>query len=232
MISIIIPIYNHIKEIEKCVDSIKAQTYKDIEVIFIEDGSTDATEDEYRELIAKLHVPNSKFLFHRENKRAPAARNTGFRESKGEYLLFCDADSILKYNTLEIMLNTLKDNPSASYAYSSFLWGHKLFKVGEWSEEKLKSGPCIHTMALIRREDYPKDGWDESILKLQDWDLWLTMLENGKRGIWIDKVLFNIKPGGVYSDWLPSFAYKLFPFLAKVKRYDRALAVARKKHNL
>ena len=68
MISVIIPIYNHIKEIGKCIDSIKTQTYKDIEVIFVEDGSTDASEDEYRELIANFHVPNSKFLFHKKNK--------------------------------------------------------------------------------------------------------------------------------------------------------------------
>jgi len=87
-------------------------------------------------------------------------------------------------------------------------------------------------MALIKRADFPVGGWDESIKKFQDWDLWLTMLNAGKSGVWVDKVLFKIAPGGSISSWLPSFAYKLFPFLPSVKKYQAAMAVIKNKHGL
>ena len=87
-------------------------------------------------------------------------------------------------------------------------------------------------MALIRREDFPATGWDESLKKFQDWDLWLTMLSLGKIGYFIPQVLFTISTGGVMSSWLPSFAYKLLPFLPTVKKYKAAKAVIFKKHGL
>jgi hypothetical protein len=133
---------------------------------------------------------------------------------------------------LEIMLEALRQTPEASYAYSSFNWGRKLFKLNEFNPEQLKKMPCIHSMSLIRRQDFPATGWDESIKKFQDWDLWLTMLEQGKIGVWIPRVLFQITTGGTISSWLPSFAYKFLPFLPVVKKYKAAMAVIKQKHGL
>jgi hypothetical protein len=147
-------------------------------------------------------------------------------------LFFCDADAVLKPRALEKMLYTLESNPTASYCYSSFLWGRKTFKLWPFDPEKLKEMPYIHSMSLIRREHFPESGWDESIKKLQDWDLWLTMLENGYYGVYIDEVLFKVKPGGTISSWLPAFAYKYFKFLPAVKKYNRAVKIIKEKHNL
>lgn len=231
MISIIIPIYNHAHTIAKCLDSLLNQTFKEIEVIAVNDGSIDnidAVIEKYK-IIYKQAGYNLLYL-SQKNQGAPTARNAGFKISKGDYLFFCDADSVLQPDALEKMLKTLEINPSKSFACSSFLWGNKLFKVGPYSEDKLRKAPYIHTMALIRKGDFP--GWDESIKKFQDWDLWLTMLANGKKGIWIDEILFNLSPGGVISSWLPSFAYKLFPFLKQVKKYNKAMKVIKEKHKL
>ncbi|MFH1662065.1 MAG: glycosyltransferase family A protein, partial [Candidatus Falkowbacteria bacterium] len=189
MISIIIPIYNQADKLPKCLDSILAQTYKDFEIIVVDDGSTDNLEP----IIKKY-----KYIFQ-ENQGASSARNRGVKEAKGDFLLFCDADIVMKPDMLNEMMNALKNNPSASYAYSSFLWGRKLFKLEKFSAEKLKKIPYIHTTSLIRREHFPKNGWDESIKKLQDWDLWLTMLENGRTGVFINKVLFKVQTGGTMS---------------------------------
>jgi len=230
MISIIIPIYNQANKLPKCLDSIFGQTYKNFEIIIVNDGSTDDVQEIIKEYGNKLKV--IKFIKLKVNGGAPAARNRGFRESRGEYLFFCDADAVLVPWALETMLGTLESHLEASFAYSSFLWGKKLFKVGPFSEEKLKAGPCIHTMSLIRREAFPKEGWDESIKKLQDWDLYLTMLEKGHKGFWLDKILFQIRPGGTISSWLPSLAYKLLPFLPEVKKYKQAVAIIRNKHKL
>jgi len=125
-----------------------------------------------------------------------------------------------------------KTNPEASYAYPSHRYGYKLFKGFPFDTERLKKMPFIHTMALIRREHFPRSKWDETIEKLQDWDLWLTMLSEGRTGVWIDKVLFRLTPSGIYSNWLPSIFYKLFPFSPKVRRYNRAMRVIKEKHKL
>ncbi|MDD5291487.1 MAG: glycosyltransferase family A protein [Patescibacteria group bacterium] len=235
MISIIIPIYNQADKLSKCLDSILAQTYKDYEVIIVNDGSMDNIKDVLENQKSKIKNKNHNVklkIVNQENLGAPSARNRGFEESEGDFLFFCDADAVLIPEALETMLGALESHPEASFAYSSFLWGKKLFKVGPFSTEKLKAGPCIHTMSLIRREAFPKGGWDESIKKLQDWDLYLAMSENGRKGFWIDKVLFKIKPGGTISSWLPSFAYKLLPFLPTVKKYREAVKIIKNKHNL
>lgn len=232
MISIIIPVYNQANKLEKALLSITQQDYQNWEVIVVDDGSTDNPEEVFAEFTKNTKAEN-RFVFTKQaNQGAPSARNRGYGQARGEFLFFCDADAILKKEALTILLEALNSNPNAAYAYPSFKWGKKLFKVGPFSTEKLKQGPYIHTMALIRRSDFPSQGWDESIKKFQDWDLWLTMLKDNKEGVWVNEVLFYIAPGGTISSWLPSFAYKLFPFLKAVKKYKTALAVIKKKHEL
>lgn len=228
MISIIIPVYNQANKLALCLDSIKKQTYQNFEIIIVNDGSTDNLKpviDKYQPLFGLQLAYVSQ-----ENQGAPAARNRGAQDAKGEYFLFCDADITMVPEALDIMLKTLQENPQASYAYCSFLWGRKLFKLFPFDAGRLQKMPYIITTSLIRRDHFP--GFDIKIKKFQDWDLWLTMLERGHIGVWIDKVLFKVYTGGVYSSWLPGFAYKLFPFLATVKKYNDAMAIIKAKHNL
>ncbi len=232
MISIIIPVYDQAQKLIKTLASIARQTYRDYEVIIVNDGSHDQVDLVFANYFKKLETENKYLFISQANQGAPAARNRGWQEARGEYLFFCDADAIMKPEALEIMLRTLESNPQASYAYPSFNWGKKLFKVGDFNPDKLKAGPYIHTMALIRRADFPSGGWDIAIKKLQDWDLWLTMLEQGHIGVWVPQVLFTVMPGGTISSWLPSFAYKLLPFLSRVKKYNNAVKTVKAKHAL
>lgn len=232
MISIIIPVYNQAKKLIQTLNSIKGQSFRDYEVIIVNDGSTDNPEALFIDYIKKLPPLNNYIFLNQENLGAPAARNRGFKEARGNYLLFCDADAVLKPEALELMQAALENNPSFSYAYSSFKWGRKLFKVGNFDPDKLRKMPYIHTMSLIRTKDFPTGGWDEKIKKLQDWDLWLTMLEAGKAGFFIPQVLFSVTPGGTISTWLPALAYKLLPFLPAVKKYKAALKIVKTKHSL
>lgn len=236
MISIIIPVYNQADKIIKTLESINRQTYRDFEVIIVNDGSSDGVEDIcalYLRKLVEASNTNIKYLFlNQENKGAPAARNRGRAAAQGDYLFFCDADAVLKESALEELSAALTWHPEASYAYSSFKWGNKLFKLTPFNAERLRREPYIHTMSLIRTTDYPIQGWDENIKKFQDWDLWLTMLEAGKVGVFVDSILFTVSPGGTISSWLPSFAYKLFPFLTAVKKYHQALKIIKEKHGL
>jgi glycosyltransferase involved in cell wall biosynthesis len=234
MISVIIPIFNSSKTIKGCLDSILAQTYKDIEVIVVDDKSTDNSIEILNNYINKFKIINIelKIIKHDKNKGAPTTRNTGFRKSKGDLLYFCDSDAILKTNALSTLTNAIMLHEDVGYIYSSFIWGKKYFKVGDFGKKKLMQGPFMHTNSLIRRECFPKKGWDESIKRFQDWDLWLTMLENGHIGYWINEILFTIKPGGTMSGWLPSIFYKTLPFLPSVKKYKKSVLIIKNKHNL
>jgi glycosyltransferase involved in cell wall biosynthesis len=232
MISIIIPVYNQAQRLLKVLASLRRQTGADYEVIIVNDGSRDNVEEIFAAYYKTLKTDNHYLFINQKNMGAPAARNRGAREARGDFLFFCDADAVLQPAALETLLNALNNDPGASYAYPSFYWGRKLFKVGPFEQEKLKAAPGIHTMALIRRADFPAAGWDENIKKLQDWDLWLTMLEAGKYGVWADQALFRVSPGGSISYWLPSAAYKFLPFLPAAKRYKAAVKIIKDKHGL
>jgi len=240
MISIIIPLFNQADKIRKCLESILEQSTGNYEVIVIDDCSKDDVAsvkkwalEEFGYKIVWERNTNSKGEAYEKNNGAPSARNNGFRKSKGEFLLFCDADIVFVPKALETMIDTLNKNPEASYAYPSHKHGLKLFRIWPFDAEKLKQMPYIHSTALIRREHFPAVGWDEGVKRLQDWDLFLTMLENGHQGIWIDEVLFTIKGGGyTMSYWMPGFAYKLLPFLPKVRKYNGAVAIIKGKHHL
>lgn len=232
-ISIIIPVYDQADNIGYCFDSLLQQTFRDMEVIVVNDGSTDNSEEvilKYQSIFEEKNIPFT--YIKQSNQGAPAARNKGAEKSRGEYLLFCDADAILYPQFLEITRRTLLENPEISFVYSDFIWGKKKFKLFPFDAEKLKKMPYIHTISLVRKKDLPSKGWDENIKKLQDWDLWLTMTEKGCKGKWIDKTLFKVIPGGTISEWLPSIFYKLFPFLSKVKKYNQAMSIVKKKHNI
>jgi glycosyltransferase involved in cell wall biosynthesis len=232
MISVILPVYNQADKLEKTLEGLNRQTYRDFEVIIVNDGSTDNPEEIFTNFLSTNKTELNFYFLNQENKGAPSARNKGLAQASGDFLFFCDADAILEPQALEALLTALINNPTISYAYSSFMWGRKLFKGQAFNPELLRKNPYIHTMSLIRRSDFPVSGWDESIKKFQDWDLWLTMLENNKVGLFVEQTLFNVAPGGTISSWLPSFAYKLLPFLPTVKKYKAAMAIIYTKHNL
>lgn len=128
----------------------------------------------------------------KKKKGAPWARNQGLRRANGEYILFLDDDIELDPTFLEKMIKTLETNPEKSFAYCHY--NRKGYfdcpqTAQPWNLELLKKQNYISTMSLIRTKDCPE--WDESLKRFQDWDLWLTMAEDGKEGILVDEHLFT-----------------------------------------
>jgi glycosyltransferase involved in cell wall biosynthesis len=178
---------------------------------------------------------DSTKIIRQENGGAPSARNRGLKEAIGDYIIFWDADVIAKPDMLEKMLNCLHDNPSASFAYSNYYFGFKKMQGQQFNSLTIRQLNYIHSTSLIRRADVIQ--WDDSLKRFQDWDYWLTLAEQGKKGVWIDEYLFKVMPGGTMSSWLPSFAYKkpwsLLPIVGnKVKKYNDAREIIFKKHQL
>ena len=101
MVSVIIPVFNVSDYLEKCVLSVIKQTYKNIEIILVDDGSTDQSGiicDKYREKDNRIKV------LHKQNGGLSDARNAGIRIAKGEYISFVDSDDVISPIFIEIFL--------------------------------------------------------------------------------------------------------------------------------
>ena len=231
-ISVIIPTYNDERTLSKCIESVLCQSLPATEIIIVDDGSTDGTAD----ILKKYEDRESFVVIHQENAGRNQARMRGFKSSSCQYLLFLDSDIVMKQNMLEQLCKALKDNPDASYAYSGFIWGFKKFKSRNFDGQALKKVNYIHTSSLIRRDDFP--GFDQAILRFQDWDLWLTMLENSKVGVFVPKILCKAYVDREsLSKWLPKYAYFLPWNLIgwrpeRVRNYEESKKIIQNKHKL
>ena len=105
MVSLIIPIYNVEKFIERCVYSLLEQTLKDIEYIFVNDASTDRSLEILHSIIDKYPNRNIQILSHSFNQGLAAARNTGIKAAKGDYIMHCDSDDWIEEDMCEKMYN-------------------------------------------------------------------------------------------------------------------------------
>ena len=233
-ISVIIPTYEHADTIAMAIRSALCQTFKPFEIIVVDDGSTDGT----KEVLAPF-LERGDILYHyQDNAGSNPARNKGFELSSGDFVIFLDADIMMEDTMLEELYNALREHPDRAYAYSGFSFGWKNFKSFSFDAKRLKQMNFIHTSALIRREAFP--GFDDDLLRFQDWDLWLTMLEQGNEGVHVPKNLFKAfqAPGrSAISSWRPSFFYKM-PWSrlgfkpGSVHKYDDAKELVLKKHQL
>ncbi len=102
MVSIIVPVYNSEKYLRKCIESMINQSYKNIEIILIDDGSTDSS----RRICEKYAIKDKRIkLLHKENSGPAAARNEGIKISEGEFIFFLDADDFIEKDALKLLID-------------------------------------------------------------------------------------------------------------------------------
>lgn len=109
MVSVIIPVYNVEKYIEQCINSILNQTYKNIEIVIVDDGSTDNSYN-----IIKKYIKSSDNIRYikQDNQGVSEARNKGLNKARGEFILFVDPDDYLELDCIEKMINKIKSTQS------------------------------------------------------------------------------------------------------------------------
>jgi len=197
-VSIIIPVFNSEKYIGEALDSVFSQTFRDYEIIVIDDGSKDGTAE-----ILEKHKKRIKY-FYQENRGLAAARNEGIRLSVSPYLAFLDADDLFLPDKVRIQNDFLDIHPGHAMVFSDFEYfgeAHSrkpvpdCFKTGEGDLFlDLLQGNCIPVpTTLIRRECFREVGmFDESFLALEDYDLVLRVSKHKKIGF-IDKILARIR---------------------------------------
>lgn len=107
LISVIVPVYNVVNYLQKCVDSIRAQTYPNLEIILVDDGSTDKSGA----LAEKMAMEDKRIVvFHKENGGSSSARNLGISKARGDYIGFVDSDDYIEPEMYERLLSTALSN--------------------------------------------------------------------------------------------------------------------------
>jgi glycosyltransferase involved in cell wall biosynthesis len=165
---------------------------------------------------------NPKEICIVDGPNANINRNKGVNRTSQPYLFFCDDDVIMAPQCLLTMVRILQTRDEISYVYCNFtcinhpIHGNYSHHAKPFNADKLKKENYISMMSLIRRKHFP--GFDKKIKRLQDWDLWLTMLERNRIGTYIDTSLFAT----IYGD----------DGITKQDGYKEAAEIIRRKHKL
>lgn len=174
-ISIIVPVYNEEKHLNRCIDSVLSQTHSELELLLIDDGSTDSSGaicDEYAHLDSRVQV------FHKENGGVSRARNLGISKANAEWIMFLDSDDYLIKDALEILLNLARKTKtliSTGNFYSENV-GRRVFCTGirsgiisnnfrAWYFESicLRAGAALYHQSIIDDNMY-----NESLSRYED----------------------------------------------------------------
>ena len=191
LVSIIIPVYNVEKYLREAVDSIINQTYRNLEIFLVDDGSKDgcgAICDEYSKIDERITV------IHKENGGLSSARNCGIKESVTEIIVPIDADDLIEPTFLEVLWWALYYNPDCSWAYADCcgFQGKEYVWKKKFDAKTLTHYNFLVATAAIRKRDLLEVGGYDEIEKhyYEDWRLWLKFLEKGKRPVKVESIEF------------------------------------------
>lgn len=205
-VNVIIPTYNRAHLIGRAIQSVLNQTYQGFELIVVDDGSTDNTD----EIIKEFQQKDNRIIYlkHEKNKGGSAARNTGIKASKGEYIAFLDSDDEWLSEKLRKQL-TFIENSHYGFIYCNMIINDKTRNSKSNITKKfednifldlLKAGNGICTSSLlIKRHLLEKiKGFDEDLPSFQDYDLLLRLAQNEKCGFLNEILLiYNLHKGSI-----------------------------------
>src|ERR1700722_17294861 len=197
-VSVVIPCFNHGAYLPEAVGSVERVKRDDIEIIVIDDGSTD---ERTRQEMDRLSAEGIKVI-RQENKGLGAARNAGVLASQGEYLFPLDADDRLRSGWIETAIGILDSQPQVGIVYGDTqCFGTETHRwvVGPFDSERLLNWNFIHCSALYRRSIWEQNGGYDggmAVQGLEDWDFWLSALERGWRFEYLPEVFFDYRRTG------------------------------------
>lgn len=200
MVSIVLPTYNGEKVIEEAIKSILKQSYERIELVIVNDCSTDST----KQIIEKYACMDSriKIINNVENRKLPASLNIGFDNCKGNYFTWTSDDNILKPNMIERLLKILKDTGADFvYAKSEYIDNNgQSLSISD--DELLKNinnlyftniiGACFLYKSVLHQELH---GYDEQKFLVEDYDFWLRA-KGRHKFVYLPEVLYQYRVHG------------------------------------
>jgi glycosyltransferase involved in cell wall biosynthesis len=182
-VSVIIPTYNSVRYVTEAIDSVLTQTYRDFEILVVDDGSKDETS----EVLTKRYGDSIRYLY-KENGGVSSARNYGIERAEGKYIAFLDADDIWLPEKLEKQVDLLEKHPEVGLCYVStqrvdedlnFLNKIEAKSYADYCETLLLNlnivaGSC--SSAMVRRDIISQtDGFDAKFSTYADWEFWLRL---------------------------------------------------------
>lgn len=198
MVSVIIPNFNHAEYLRIAIESAIAQTYSNVEIIVIDDGST----DDSKEIIASFKKSRFVKAIYGEHLGLPATLNRGFAKASGVFLTWLSADNFFSEGAIELLANALRDNSTSGMVYSDYslvdsqgqLLTNSSFRKYDQDEQdshiirtnrKLKLSESIPDnfigpFFLYRSEVAKKIGGYRDLVGFEDYDYWLRIEENSK----------------------------------------------------
>lgn len=186
LVSAIIPCFNHGRFIDETIRTIQNQTFRTIEIIVVDDGSTEAETRHVLEKIKEMGV----LVIRQTNSKTAAARNTGFMHSRGDYLLTIDADDLVAPSFVEKALSVMERYPKIG-AVSSWVrcfgsQNYNWMPTGGGGKNFVLDINCS-SFALIRRDLWSENsGFDSSMISgYEDWEFWVNATKRG----WIIHIL-------------------------------------------
>ncbi|MCC6850398.1 MAG: glycosyltransferase [Deltaproteobacteria bacterium] len=190
-VSVVLPVYNHLRFLPEAIGSVLAQTYTDFELVIVNDGSTDGTR-EYLDTLADPRI----VVVHQENRRLPGALNTGFARACGELLTWTSADNHCAPLFLEALVGALDRFPEAGFAYAAFAWIDDESRITGIHRDQevtvrslLKQNPGIAAF-LYRRACRDAVGeYDPALDGAEDWDMWLRIVERFP-AVYVPEILY------------------------------------------
>ena len=196
-VSVIMPCYNDGKYIMEAIDSIVKQTYQNLELIIVDDGSDD---EETKRIINEIQNPKIK-VFHTEHLRPAGARNYGIQKAEGTYILPVDSDDRIHEEYMEKAVKMIESNPRIGVVYcKAELFGEKSgsWNLPDYSFKHMLLDNIVFVTALFYKSDWEKvGGFNTSMAQgMEDYDFWLSILGLEREICQIPEVLFyyRIKP--------------------------------------
>lgn len=180
-VSVVIPTYNHADYLPVAIRSVLDQSYPDLEIIVVDDGSTDDTH----QVVTYFDGP-IRYIYQ-ENRGLSAARNAGIAESRGKFIGFLDADDCYDPDYLNQMVTALAQNVTAGAAYCGYRMidsenrplpqkSDRFVLPDNLYEAMLFGNFLVPHCVFTRRESFESTGtFDESLTACEDWDLWLRI---------------------------------------------------------
>ena len=201
LISVVIPCYNPKALVEETITGVRRQTHAEWEIVVVDDGSDDPESLGILENIEQRKLPRLTLVRHPENRGPAAARNTGFRHSRGRYVVPLDSDDLLAPTMIEVCLREMEAHPDAGFAYFDYrVFGDRNYieYPGEYNLYRLLNENFMAHCIFVRREAWEDAGGYDEWLRwsYEDWDFSLHLGEKGWYGHYIPQTLFAYRTHG------------------------------------
>lgn len=198
-ISIVIPSYNQSDYLEDCLDSAYNQTTPALEIIVVDDGSTDNSLEIANQYMFKElpYIESNVKVISQVNKGLASARNTGIMAAKGDYILFLDADDVLKENAIaRIIQEIMATNPDiVAPSFEEFGKSERKVILGAFTMDDLKAANRIGYFSAVRRSALIEIGGYSPRMKWgwEDWHLWFNLFSRNKTIAFIPEILVRYR---------------------------------------